>query len=580
MKKICILTLLSVCASITVCSAADIEVNINKETGAISVSGSTGAGNAEKKMMLYALKEGDALTGLNPDETQKETDIFSAIEYCEADSEGNYSFPNVQMRSADGRYIFYVTADHSDTTYQSDPLYVISASTAELLGDVFKNKDAVSIKTAIKNNSVKLDAPVLNLITDDAALEKIAQKLADKEYASNDEIIKAVNKASFETAMETTVSGAAIELVLYPEQNESTKEYTELAKSVNLMSEKSKLSTFKVMVELSSAERIKIFDEVSKTGYSGTDDMFDKINMAVIMNEIKSCPGYGDITGVLSKYQDVIEGFSYSSYSSSKYLNDLNKTLLTKSFTKTKELSDYITKYLKDKASSQTSGGSTGGGSSSGGSSSSKAPSIKNTNTGSPVVPPAPVLGNNEDNNKGNDEVFTDIADFDWASEAINHLAQKGVLSGKGDKLFAPRDNVKREEFVKMLVLAFDLKSDDAGDINFSDINSEEWYVPYIKTAYGLGIVNGVSENEFGIGSYISRQDMAVMITRAKNIELTEDMSDNTFTDSEQVSDYARQSVGYLKNAGVINGYSDGSFKPLGNVTRAETAKVLYGLLK
>lgn len=102
----------------------------------------------------------------------------------------------------------------------------------------------------------------------------------------------------------------------------------------------------------------------------------------------------------------------------------------------------------------------------------------------------------------------------------------------------------------------------------------------YIKTAYALGIVNGVSENSFGIGAYISRQDMAVMITRAKNIELADNTPDNTFTDADTIAEYARTSVDYLQNAGVINGYDDGSFRPSGNVTRAETAKVLYGLLK
>lgn len=567
MKKLFILTLISICTSIAVCSAADIEVKIDNETGAVSVCGSPGEVNAEKKMMLYALKEGDVPAGLNPDETQKETEIFSAIEYCEAEIDGDYSFPEVQMRSADGRYIFYVTADHSDIVYQSEPLYVISKSTAESLRDVFENKNAASIKNSIK--SIKIDAPILNLITDDGALGKIAEKLADKSYESNDAILAAVNEASFKTVMETPVTGAVIELLLYPEMNESMKEYADPANSVNLMSEKSLLSTFKVLAELSSARRIKIFDEVSKAGYTGSEDMFDKINMNVIMSQIKSCPGYGDITGILSEHRAVIEDFSYSDYSTSRYLNDLNKTLMKKSFTKTKELSGYITKYLSDRASASSSGGGSGSGSSG----TVKKPSIPSTVTGSPVTPPSPVTGND-------DVIFSDINGFDWASEAINNLAVKGVLSGKGDKKFAPGDNVKREEFVKMLVLAFDLKSDNTGDINFTDVDSEGWYVPYIKTAYSLGIVNGVSEDSFGIGSYISRQDMAVMITRAKNIELTEDMADNTFTDSEQVSDYARQGVGYLKKSGVINGYEDGSFKPFGNVTRAETAKVLYGLLK
>ncbi|MBS7297605.1 MAG: S-layer homology domain-containing protein [Eubacteriales bacterium] len=569
MKKLFILTLISICTSIAVCSAADIEVTINNETGEVSVSGSPGAGNAEKKMMLYALKEGDVLTGLNPDETQKETEIFSAIEYCEADIEGNYTFPNVQMRNADDKYIFYVTADHSDTTYQSDPLYVISESAAESLRDVFLLNDAASIKTAITNKSVKLDAPVLNLITDDATLEIIAQKLANKTYDSNDAIIKAVNIASFETAIETTVPAAIMDSVLYPECNESMKEYTELANSVNLMAEKSHLSTFKQIKKLSQSERINILESVSKTGYTGSDDMFDKISMAVIMDQIKNCSGHGDITGILSDYQDAIERFSYSSYSSNKYLNDLNKTLLIKSFTKTKDLSDYITKYYADKAAASSNISS--------GTSSSKVPDtllvIGEKVVVPPVTPPEPILASNEDR-------FNDISDVDWAKEAINYLAEKGIVSGRGEKQFAPKDNVKREEFVTMLVRAFDLKNDGNSDMNFSDVNTDEWYAPYIKTAYALGIVKGVSEEEFGTGIYISRQDMAVMITRAKNIETADSMPENTFADEDQIADYARVSVAYLKNAGVINGYDDGSFRPYGNATRAETAKILYGLLK
>ena len=573
MKKLFILSLLAMCASITVCSAADIEVTADPETGKVSVSGNPGEHNAEKKMMLYALKEGDSLTELNPDETQKETDIISAIEYCEAESDGTYSFLNVSMRSADDRYIFYVTADHSDVMYVSEPIYVTSKDTANTMKNAFENKSASEIKTELKNKTVKIDAPILNLVDDDIVLEKVAEKLANREYKTNAELVTAVNTASFETAMENTVSGDALELLLYPDKNAVMKDYAELARSVNKMSEKSELSTFKYIETISDSEKGAILDSVSKTGYSGSDDMFDKINMAVIMHRINGCSGYGGIKDILSEHEDAIEGFSYREYSTSNYVNDLNKAIMKKDFVKTKELSDYITKYLDDRESSKGSGGSSGGSSGGGSSSGNRGPSI----IGVPVTPPAPVLEKEEEND---DKLFTDIADVEWAGEAINYLAEKGVLSGKGDKIFAPSDNVKREEFVKMLVLAFDLKNEDNGDIAFSDVNSEEWYVPYIKTAYGLGIVNGISEDEFGIGSYISRQDMAVMITRAKNIELTDDMADNTFTDAEQVSDYARQSVGYLKNTGVINGYSDGSFKPLGNVTRAETAKVLYGLIK
>lgn len=573
MKKIFILTLISICASITVCSAADIVVTPNTETGGVSVSGNPGAGNAEKKMMLYALKEGDTLAGLNPDETQKETDIFSAIEYCEADGEGNYNFTDIQMRSADGRYIFYVTADHSDVVYTSEPVYVTSKESAASMQNVFENKNAAEIAAALKENTVKLDAPVLNWVVDDAFLSKVAEKLANREYDTNDKLVTEVNKVSFETAMNNTVPASALEMLLYPQKYAVMEKYEALANSVNKMADKSQLSTFKYIEGMESGERAEVFASVSKTGYSGSDDMFDKINMAVIMTRIKGCSGYGNIKGILSDHRDVIEGFSYETYSASAYVNDLNKTLMTKTFTKTKELSDYIKTYLAGKVT--TTGGTTGGGGGGGGGYTpfGNTSVNKKPDTPSPVIPPNPVLSDGEKN-------FNDIETVSWAKDAIMYLSEKGVISGKGDNRFAPQDNVKREEFVKMLVLAFDLKDDGEKATNFNDVNTDEWYAPYIKTAYNLGIVNGISDNSFGIGSCISRQDMAVMITRAKNVELDTSKSNSGFSDSDKIADYAGASIDYLKDKGAINGYADGTFRPHGNVTRAETAKVLYELLK
>ena len=52
-----------------------------------------------------------------------------------------------------------------------------------------------------------------------------------------------------------------------------------------------------------------------------------------------------------------------------------------------------------------------------------------------------------------------------------------------------------------------------------------------------------------------------------------------TFTDESEISDYAKEAVSYLASAGIINGMGDGTFAPAGTVTRAQAAKVVYGLL-
>ena len=180
-----------------------------------------------------------------------------------------------------------------------------------------------------------------------------------------------------------------------------------------------------------------------------------------------------------------------------------------------------------------------------------------------------------------NDGSFNDIANVPWAKDAIEALVKHGVVNGKGDNKFAPNDLVKREEFVKMIVEAFKL-SVDTKDVTFTDVAEDAWYRNYVKIALSSGIVNGVSDTEFGAGQYISRQDMAVMIQRAAiktNVEILIVDADKQLNDYDSVAEYAQLPVKQLTQAGVINGDENGNFNPAGSATRAHAAVMLYNLL-
>ena len=89
-----------------------------------------------------------------------------------------------------------------------------------------------------------------------------------------------------------------------------------------------------------------------------------------------------------------------------------------------------------------------------------------------------------------NKEIFDDLLSVEWARVAIEALYNNGIINGVGDNKFAPMNNIKREEFVKIVVIAFGvydktLKSD------FADTNPDEWYSAYIASAKKAGIVNG-----------------------------------------------------------------------------------------
>ncbi len=173
---------------------------------------------------------------------------------------------------------------------------------------------------------------------------------------------------------------------------------------------------------------------------------------------------------------------------------------------------------------------------------------------------------------------FSDIASVEWAKESIEALAEKGVLNGKGDGKFAPNDSVTREEFVKIIIGAFDLLNADA-KADFGDVDSNRWSYAFIATANELGIVSGDGAS-FNPTGAMSRQDMAVVICRTAEklgLELSGDAED--FDDSEEFADYAKDSIKALTASGIVNGMGDGTFSPKLTVTRAQAAKVIYGLM-
>lgn len=173
---------------------------------------------------------------------------------------------------------------------------------------------------------------------------------------------------------------------------------------------------------------------------------------------------------------------------------------------------------------------------------------------------------------------FNDLGTVSWAMTAINYLADRNIINGKDDGVFAPNDYVTREEFVKILVLAFDmgLSYEPCG---FTDVGEEQWYYPYICSAKANNLVNGISDTEFGVGAYITRQDMSVMLYNAlksKGIEIVKKRDYESFDDEHNISSYATESVKALYEMGCINGMGEGVFDPKTTSSRAMAAQIIY----
>lgn len=173
--------------------------------------------------------------------------------------------------------------------------------------------------------------------------------------------------------------------------------------------------------------------------------------------------------------------------------------------------------------------------------------------------------------------IFDDVSKDNWESDAVNDLSKKDIVSGFPDGTFHSNDAVTREQLVKMLAEAFDLKG--TGSTNFTDVENGRWSASYISAAVANGIVKGTGDGTFFPEDNVTRQDAAVMLYNlcgVKGISLTEE---TVPTDSGSISEYAKKSVCRLLSAGIVSGFSDGSFHPNEALTRAQAAKMIYNLL-
>ncbi|MDR3295575.1 MAG: S-layer homology domain-containing protein [Clostridiales Family XIII bacterium] len=171
---------------------------------------------------------------------------------------------------------------------------------------------------------------------------------------------------------------------------------------------------------------------------------------------------------------------------------------------------------------------------------------------------------------------FTDVPKGHWAYDYVSYMAGYGFVTGKSTSLFAPSDSITRAEFITILY-RMDGASAEPASV-FADVPESAYYAPAVAWAVAAGVTSGVSEQSFAPGNRITRQDIATLLARYlnyKNITLDETNAEITFTDATGISGYAKDAVVSMQKADVIGGYEDGSFRPQGEATRAEAAKML-----
>jgi len=176
--------------------------------------------------------------------------------------------------------------------------------------------------------------------------------------------------------------------------------------------------------------------------------------------------------------------------------------------------------------------------------------------------------------------------DFHWAKDMIKGVYEKGIVNGVvlNEKLmFLPDNNITREEFAVIVCnyLGIDITQIEQYDLSMFADNNEisDWAKPYVAATYDVGALNGKADGDkvnFAPKDTLTRAETMTVLGRILEEDNVDEYEELSFSDIQDVPEWAKEYVVKMVSRGYVSGYEDGTLKPGGNVLRAEAATIIF----
>ena len=172
------------------------------------------------------------------------------------------------------------------------------------------------------------------------------------------------------------------------------------------------------------------------------------------------------------------------------------------------------------------------------------------------------------------DQSYVDLNSVSWAEDAIYYLSERGIITGYGNGIFGPNDNIIREQVALILVRELYPNEKSSTALPFSDVSSSSYYYNAIAVAVDHGLFDGFTDGTFKPHDPITRAATAKILTLAYDIQGT----NGSFIDLYKAP-WAKDYINALASNNIVNGYDDHTFRPNNTITRAEFALSLARIL-
>ncbi|MGN4127388.1 S-layer homology domain-containing protein [Lysinibacillus sphaericus] len=158
---------------------------------------------------------------------------------------------------------------------------------------------------------------------------------------------------------------------------------------------------------------------------------------------------------------------------------------------------------------------------------------------------------------------FTDVSSDNVLITEIDYLVEEGIIKGYPNGMFKPNDYVTKAQVAVMLTRALGLKTANVRNPKYQDVPMTHTYYKEIAATQNAGIFDATKK--FNPGGTLSRGEMAIVLQRAFKLK---------GSNSYRFTDVTEKTIGYkeilaVANNNITRGYQDGSFKPNLPLTRA-----------
>ena len=177
---------------------------------------------------------------------------------------------------------------------------------------------------------------------------------------------------------------------------------------------------------------------------------------------------------------------------------------------------------------------------------------------------------------------YSDLDTKAWYHDATDFVLAKGLMNGVGGGKFDPYGTTTRAMIVTIL---WRQEGEPAAKTagSFTDVADGQWYTEAVEWANANGIVEGYGNGKFGPMDPITREQLAAILYRyamyqgMTAVTLEENLIG--FPDTAKVSAYAVPAMNWAVGQGIINGV-DGLLDPQGAAIRVQAAQMLTNYLK